>query len=76
MAVVPWPRSSSLAMAARPAKAMTETATDVLKTLTKVGEYWASDPTRLMEAQEPAFRQLSLSLAAEQSAFPRTASMP
>lgn len=35
----------------KPADTIAETTADVLKTLGKVGEYWASDPSRLMEAQ-------------------------
>jgi polyhydroxyalkanoate synthase subunit PhaC len=35
----------------KPADAIAEAATEVLKTLGKVGEYWTSDPARMMEAQ-------------------------
>src|SRR4051794_7611544 len=36
----------------QPAAAIADAATDVVKTLGKVGEYWASDPARLMDAQQ------------------------
>jgi polyhydroxyalkanoate synthase len=36
-------------------EAIAEATTDVVKTLTKIGEYWAADPARLMEAQTRLF---------------------
>jgi polyhydroxyalkanoate synthase subunit PhaC len=40
---------------ANSAEAVADIAADAVKTLTKVGEYWASDPARLMEAQSRLF---------------------
>src|SRR5688572_10577858 len=37
--------------AGQPAAEIAAAATDMLKTLSKVNEYWTSDPTRLMQAQ-------------------------
>ncbi len=37
------------------ADALAELSTEVLKTLSKIGEYWAADPSRLMEAQTRLF---------------------
>jgi polyhydroxyalkanoate synthase subunit PhaC len=39
----------------RPAEALAEATTEVLQTLGKVGNYWTSDPTRLLEAQTRLF---------------------
>jgi len=39
----------------RAAEEMVETTAEVMKTLAKVGEYWASDPSRLMDAQTRLF---------------------
>ena len=34
-----------------PADAIAEQASEIMKTVGKIGEYWSSDPTRMMEAQ-------------------------
>ena len=39
----------------KPAEAIADATTEVLKTLGKVGEYWTADPARLMEAQTRLF---------------------
>lgn len=39
----------------RAAGEMAETTAEVMKTLARVGEYWASDPSRMMEAQTRLF---------------------
>lgn len=39
----------------QPAAEIADAASDVMKTLAQVGEYWTSDPTRLMEAQTRLF---------------------
>src|SRR5215207_8805790 len=39
----------------QPTEAIADAATEVLKTLGKVGEYWTADPARLMEAQTRLF---------------------
>jgi polyhydroxyalkanoate synthase len=39
----------------KPADLIAEATTEVMKTLGKIGEYWTSDPARLMEAQTRLF---------------------
>ena len=39
----------------KPAEAIAEATTEILKTLGKVGEYWTSNPARLLEAQTRLF---------------------
>ena len=39
----------------KPADLIAEATTEVIKTLAKIGEYWTSDPARLMEAQTRLF---------------------
>ncbi len=39
----------------KPADLIAEATTEIMKTLAKIGEYWTSDPARLMEAQTRLF---------------------
>src|SRR5882724_4723662 len=39
----------------KPADLIAEATTEVIKTLGRIGEYWTSDPARLMEAQTRLF---------------------
>src|SRR5918997_3193259 len=39
----------------QPAAEIAESTADMMKTLSKVGEYWTSDPARLVEAQTRLF---------------------
>jgi polyhydroxyalkanoate synthase len=52
------------------AETITDSTTDLVKTLTKVGEYWAADPTRMLEAQTRLFASY---LAVSQAAMARAA---
>ena len=47
----------------QPAEAIAEATSEVLKTLGKIGEYWTSDPARLMEAQSRLLDELFRDLA-------------
>jgi len=54
----------------KPADLIAEATTEVIKTLAKIGEYWTSDPARMMEAQT---RLLASYFAIWQEAMARTA---
>jgi polyhydroxyalkanoate synthase len=52
------------------ADSIADSTTDLVKTLSKVGEYWAADPARMLEAQSRLF---SSYLAVSQAAMARAA---
>jgi len=60
----------------KPADLIAEATTEVIKTLGRIGEYWTSDPARLMEAQTRLFAsyfsiwQSAVAQAAGNLAFP------
>jgi polyhydroxyalkanoate synthase len=54
-------------------EAIADTATDAVKTLARISEYWAAEPSRLMEAQTRLFANY---FAIWQSAMAQTAGQP
>ncbi len=57
----------------RAVEEMVETTAEVMKTLARVGEYWSSDPSRLMDAQTRLFGSYLGSGKAHWRRWPATA---